>query len=570
MRRRIAGLTLALMPMVLGAQQRDTTISRQGLPRDIAREAADLFNRTAALRRTGRTDIEAGLDITGDVAVINGPLTIAGHVTGRVLAINSDVILRPGARIEGDLLVVGGVVEGRNIGYVGGEIRVYRQSMSYVQEGERISPAAATSDSDDVWWRRWGRRPESGGSKIQIASAGAYNRVEGLPINLGPQIYRNYDSASVRLDAYAVVRTGTSFRADDNDIGHNLRGELRLGRDHGLLFAARAYDVVDPVESWGLSNLEAGLSAGLFKRDYRDYFRRHGGSVQAGIFSPHNATLTASYADERWDPRATADPWTLFNGDDPWRENPAMDQGHFHLFNTTLRLDSRSDESNPWSGWYVLADYERGTGRIDVLAPAAVARTLPIDRRVSYDRGFVDLRRYNRVSRGAQLNVRVVAGGWLGGDPLPLERRLSVDGTGALPGFEFRSGRAGTTDVSTCSSGLVPPGYPAQCDRIALAQVEYRSSLHVDLFDWSSDDWGRPQFSRGGAWVLFADAGRGWLVGDIANPMTYDRGSLPDFSTFRTDAGFGLDFDAIGVFVAKALSTPGQPGRVFVRLHHRF
>jgi hypothetical protein len=39
------------------------------------------------------------------VAVLNGPLTIAGHVRGRVLAINSDVILLRGARIDGELLV---------------------------------------------------------------------------------------------------------------------------------------------------------------------------------------------------------------------------------------------------------------------------------------------------------------------------------------------------------------------------------------------------------------------------------------------------------------------------------
>jgi hypothetical protein len=569
MQRTIFTLTLVFAPLIVGAQQRDSTLSRQNLPRDIAREATDLFNRTATLRRTGRTEIEAGREVAGDVAVLNGPLTIAGHVSGRVLAINSDVVLRASARIDGDLLVVGGTVDGRDIAYVGGEIRVYRQSMRYVQEGDRIAADPAAGDSDDVWWRRWGHRPDRGGSKIQVASAGAYNRVEGLPINLGPQIYRNFDSASVRFDAYAVVRTGSSFRADDNDIGHNVRGELRLGHNRGLLFGARAYDVVDPVESWQLSNLETGLAAGLFKRDYRDYIRRHGGSVQAGVFTPGDASLTVSYADERWDPRTTNDPWTLFNSGDRWRENPAMDQGHFHLVNTTLTIDSRSDESNPLSGWYLLADYERGTGRINTLAPPTSARPLAAVGPVTYDRGFVDLRRYNRVSRGAQLNLRVVAGGWLSGDPLPLERRLSVDGPGTLPGFEFRSARAGT-DVSTCASGLLPPGYPAQCDRIALAQMEYRSSLHINLFDWSGDDWGSPQFSHGGSWVVFADAGRGWLVGSGASGMTYDSGSLPPISSFRTDAGVGLDFDDFGVFVAKALSTPGQPGRIFVRLRHRF
>jgi hypothetical protein len=562
-------LALLLTPLVLGAQQRDTVLTREALPRDIAREAADLFNRAATLRATGRLEIEPGRFIPGDIAVLNGPLAIGGHIGGHVLAINSDVVLRPGARIDGDLFVVGGTVSGPDSGVVGGEIRVYRQRLRYTEDGDHIVAEPAAADSDDVWWRRWGRKPEAGWSKIQIASAGAYNRVEGLPINLGPQVFRNFDSASVQVDAYAVLRTGSSFRANDNDVGHNLRGELRLGRERGLILGARAYDLVDPVESWQLSSLEAGLAAGLVRRDYRDYFTRRGGSVEAGVFTGHDASLTLSYADERWDPRATNDPWTLFNSGDRWRENPALDKGVFHLLNATLKLDSRSDESNPWAGWYALADYELGMGHLDGLAPTTVPRTLSPDGRVTYSRGFVDLRRYNRVSRGAQFNVRVVAGGWVGGDALPLERRLSVDGPGTLPGFEFRSGRAGG-DVSTCAPGPAPAGYPAQCDRIALGQVEYRSSLNVNPFDWAGEDWVSPQITHGGAWVLFADAGRGWLVGGTPTPMTYANGQLPPISSFRTDAGAGIDFSEIGVFVAKALSTPGEPGRIFVRIHHRF
>jgi hypothetical protein len=70
--------------------------------------------------------------------------------------------------------------------------------------------------------------------------------------------------------------------------------------------------------------------------------------------------------------------------------------------------------------------------------------------------------------------------------------------------------------------------------------------------------------------VLFVDAGRGWLAGSGQGATTYASGALPPFSSFRTDVGAGLDFDNFGVYVAKALSTPGEPARVFVRLQHRF
>src|SRR5206468_7965336 len=88
---------LALLSSVGGAQERDTVLDRAGLPRDVAREATRLFNETAALRATERIEIEESRIVDGDVAVLNGPLVISGRVKGRVLAINSDVVLRPTA-----------------------------------------------------------------------------------------------------------------------------------------------------------------------------------------------------------------------------------------------------------------------------------------------------------------------------------------------------------------------------------------------------------------------------------------------------------------------------------------
>jgi hypothetical protein len=96
MRTLLLSLLGVCVPLALQAQ-RDTAQARDQLPRDGARESVALFNATATLRATERTEIEAGREVAGDVAVLNGPLTIAGHVRGRVLAINSAVILLRGA-----------------------------------------------------------------------------------------------------------------------------------------------------------------------------------------------------------------------------------------------------------------------------------------------------------------------------------------------------------------------------------------------------------------------------------------------------------------------------------------
>ena len=195
--RRSLAIAMAMLPacaLIAAAQERtasDSSFRRRGLPLDVAREAAMLFNTSTGLRVSGPLEIEPGREVHGDVAVLHGPLTIAGHVTGRVIAINSDVVLRASARVDGDMMVVGGEVDGRDVADVAGEIRIYRQSMSFREENETIVAERDTlSDEGQPWWHRWERhRPERSWSKLSIASAGAYNRVEGLPINLGPQIF---------------------------------------------------------------------------------------------------------------------------------------------------------------------------------------------------------------------------------------------------------------------------------------------------------------------------------------------------------------------------------------------
>jgi hypothetical protein len=557
----------ACVPFALHAQQRDTVPARAQLPSDVAREVVSLFNATTTLRATDRTAIGAERDVAGNVAVLNGPLTIAGRVHGRVLAINSDVILLRGARIDGDLLVVGGEVEGSEGAVIGGELRIYHPPLRYTQEGDQLVAQSEGAGSEEQWWRRLERRGRRNFNRLEIANAGVYNRVEGLPVRVGPVLYRDQGWGHLRLDASAVLRTESSFSGSTPDVGHDVRLEARAGRQFGISVGGRLFDVVDGVEQWQLSNAEVALASFFFHRDYRDYYGRHGGQLFAALRATENADLTLSYGDERWRARATRDPVALAWNGMAWRENPQMDAGRFHLVNVTLRIDTRNDVLDPWAGWYLLADFERGAGVIDAAGPtSADVRPAPLGT-TRYHRGFLDLRRYNRVAPNAQLNLRLVAGGWLSGDPLPLQRRLSIDGPGTVPGFDFRT--TGGTDVGTCSEGNAPAGRPAQCERVALTQLEYRNDLRVSISRGSGSSR-RIRFRADGAWVFFADAGRGWLVNAPGSALNVGRHELPSLSSYRTDIGAGLDFAHFGVYVAKALSVPDEPVNVLVRVRHRF
>jgi hypothetical protein len=551
--------------MLAGAQQ-DTT-GRDRLPRDVAREVVALYNATTTLRTTEPTEIAAGRDVPGHVAVLNGPLTIEGHVAGRVLAINADVILRKGARIDGDLLVVGGEVEGAEGAIIGGELRVYHPPLRYTVEGDRLVAVVDEGAAEDQWWRRLDRRGQTNSNRLEIATDGVYNRTEGLPIRVGPVLYRDQGWGHLRFNAAAILRTGSSFSSSTGDVGHIVRSEFRVGRQMGATFGAQLYDVVDAVERWQLSNAEVGLASFLFRRDYRDYYGRHGGQLSAALRATENADLTLSYGDERWRSRPTRNPPTLFNGDGDWRLNPVVDAARFHLLDATLRLDTRNDVFNPWAGWYLLAEFERGVGTIGEAGPTSPGVRGSTAGPIRYQRGFFDVRRYNRLGPASSLNVRAVLGGWLSGDPLPLERRLSIDGPGTVPGFDFRSPY--TPDVGTCDTGGSVPGRPAQCERIALAQLEYRSDLRISLSE-GRDAARRTRFRADGSWIFFADAGRGWLVNAPGNPLNLGRRDFPSLSSYRTDIGAGLDFDLLGIYLAKSLSAPQEAANVFLRLRRRF
>jgi hypothetical protein len=552
MRRLVRVMMLALLPATAMSQQSATP-----LPSDVRREVVDRYNGPNEFRSIGRTEIGDAQDVQGNLAVLHGPLFIAGRVTGDVLVVNGDVILRPSARIHGDLLVVGGNVEGRSSSQIDGTTRIYRSPLVFREETDRIVAVDDEQrDADENWWRKLERHRQSGGNwteALRVVQAGPYNRVEGLPIQLGPSLERRTSWGSLAFDGAAIVRTASSFASDKGDIGHTVRAEARIGHERGIGVGGRLFNVVDPIERWQLSNLETALAAFVVRRDYRDYFGRHGGNAYVTLYGARNLSLTGSFGEERWTSRGAHNPFTVFNGEHAWRANPPVDEGLFHIADLALKFDTRTDIDNPWSGWYVDADVEHGNGNTD------------------YARGLFDIRRYNRLGPKAQLNMRVVLGGWMGGDELPLERRLSVDGPGAVPAYGFR-GMPGDTDVGTCNraSGSV---VAAQCDRIALAQVEYRGDLNLDFTgDWQ--DWPRRYRSAHGdiSWVLFADAGRGWQVNSpiSAQGLTYSTGSLPPLSTFRSDIGVGLDIAGIGLYAAKTMSSPDEPVKFFMRLRHRF
>ena len=429
-------------------------------------------------------------------------------------------------------------------------------------------PRDTTAERLGLWAR------SSRNSGLILSSGKTYNRVEGLPVFLGPVFHDSSGKAAFNVSVLGIIRSADTFHWDHENLGHNVNVGMRVGRERGYELGVSSYDVVTPVETWQLPDPDAALAAFFVHRDFRDYFNRHGAKAAGTFHMSSRSSLSLEWGDERWAAEDARSVFTIFRNGRRWRPNPLVDAGRFHTAVARANIDTRNDHINPSTGWLILAEYERGSGRVsDPGLASPLARPAPVSL-LAYGRGLLDLRRYNRLSPTTWINARLVLGGWLHGDELPLQRRFSVGGVGTIPGFDFRKYQPGTVDVSQCSDGgQPPPGNPAQCERVALAQLEYRSELHSSFLDWLNS---RPIRLRGIGFtvrptaIAFVDAGRGWLVGQPSGTIEYSSHSFPRFGTFRTDVGLGLDLGIFGVYAAKAVSSPKEPANVFLRLHRRF
>jgi hypothetical protein len=192
---------------------------------------------------------------------------------------------------------------------------------------------------------------------------------------------------------------------------------------------------------------------------------------------------------------------------------------------------------------------------------------IPTDGSYQFSELFLDFRRYTRVSPSGRVNLRLLAGGRIGGDPLPLQRRWSIGGPDPLAGYGFRH--------TSCNGDIIDPAFGgtavAACDRVILAQAEYRG--HISLH-WSygaaapEDELAKSLLTlQGPDLVVLADAGQAWLVGNGPGRLPADR--LPTLGSWLADLGLGVDWGGFGMYFSKAV-TAGEPLRFTLRLDHRF
>lgn len=575
LRRRVAVVCAALLCASVGVPAQSRGEPRVGpLSPQVTGTVLDGWNTPGTRQVRGRFVVAVSDTIRSSLAVLDGPVIVSGTVLGDVVVINGDVRLDSTALVRGSVVVVGGIVVGRTRGLVEGNIEAWRSTLAYREDNGRL-----IADDESTLFSRyalWRNRDKAGFRDVLVSSAHTYNRVEGLAMLAGPRLRLSRGGSRATFEALGIFRTGDRIAWERENLGHRLLAEFREGTDaRYLAFGARHNDEIEAVEKWALTDAETGLTSLLFARDYRDYWNRTGGSVFVRAGGAHGMSLELSVGRERWESRDARNPYAMFRGGRDWRINPTALEGTANMLRIAGVIDTRNDAHNPRYGWFVRADYE--AGEVDVsspLDPNSLALWAP---QLSYGRFFVDARRYNRVSPHSSVNLRLVTGGLAHGDGLPAQRRLSVSGVDALPAYAFR-GLSGDADVGMCNThpetDFAAAGRPAMCDRILLLQAEWRGDFRVGLFGTAQRTDNRRWYASGltadGSWSIFANTGRGWLVGPREGDLSFPRGSFPLVDGFRSDFGAGLDFGVIGVYLAQPLQGPVRTPRVFVRLGARF
>ncbi len=251
------------------------------------------------------TGLTLGRDARIDraVVVIGGPLHLAGHVKGDVVAFG-DVFLRPGAEVGGRVIAVGGGVYGSMLALVRGDVLAYPDlAVTLRQDGTRTVATITRGPAKPV--------PAVHLPGVVGLRVPTYDRIDGLSVAFGPEVA--FDTGRVRIDPTVTYRSHLGTL----DIGARGRAELgsRVVVDG---YAERGTFTND---RWIRPDFTNSLSSIGSGEDVRNYYRatRFEATVgrrfdaSAGVFEPYVGALTEASQSVARDTGSTSYPWSLFS-----------------------------------------------------------------------------------------------------------------------------------------------------------------------------------------------------------------------------------------------------------------
>jgi Omp85 superfamily domain len=507
--------TLLVMSSIVAAQ--DYELSKI---EDKAKQKYLTNNSKKVYRYRDKTEIKNGEFIDGNVVVVKGDLSVYGEITGDVLVIYGDIRVKNGASINGNTTAVDGrIYQDKNAIISGNQVETHAKNLiSHEEWGDdyeyNYSYDYSNDTDDDDWEWSWSQRYYGSYSTLPLRQVDdplilRYNRVQGLFLGLGIPKWIGGKYNYFALHGFA----GYGFKEKKARYQLGLDRWLFNNRDYRFEIGAKVYDLTDSRDEWLLSTTENSLTSFFVKDDYHDFYRRSGYEVHIS----QNFTIflkgTLAYRNEQYESVKRNANWSLFNNDDKFRENPAINDGDIRSVYAELYLDTRDNIQLPRKGWFGLLGIESSTKG-------------GLNSDFSFNQYTLELRRYQNFGYKERLDMRLKIGSSEG--VLPLQKKYQIGGLSTLRGFGYKD---------------------FQGDRMLLANFEY--NLNPRIF--STDLLFLDELN----YVIFYDIGDAWDSNPVKDDQWYEGFSKLRLTELNSDLGLALTFNNgnYRISMAKRLDT---------------
>lgn len=361
---------------------------------------------------TGATVVAREETRPGSIVQLGGSILLEGRVEGDVLAVDSEVTLKPSAVIGGRLTVLAGRFYGTTLADTGEET-------AWLPD-ERV---AVESSADTVRVRHVPREdpfPFGLGGVFGLVLH-EYNGVDGLAFGVEAALRDLEGQPPTELAGGPIFRTERM-----EDVGWWVGGFREFPRLDGLRLGAGGHSITDTGQRWHRPDFGNSIAALLFANDDRAYHERAGYEAWAErswIVTP--ITVRVGWRDDEFDSLPSETPFVLFGDDEDWPVNPETDPGRGRALGVRATYDRRLDKEGLGPGLYLEGRYDRWGFGGDF----------------EFDHGQVDARAYVPVGASV-LSLRVAAGGRLGGaDTLAPQFLHRLGGAGSVIGYDGLSER---------------------------------------------------------------------------------------------------------------------------------
>jgi hypothetical protein len=344
--------------------------------------------------------------VRGDMIVVDARVALEGVVEGSVAVVGGDFFIRPRAVVRGRIAVIRG--------------GAYPSGLAEVGEILQISPRLQTQIT-----------PEAAPASVSIVSPEeslltfpniygfgplGYDRVNGLSVYWNGQLASRGDTATASLNATAA------YRVERNTVDGTV--ELRYVPGYRTVLSATAGRATRTSDAWIRGNISNALSSLILRSDLRDYFESDELALSLARTPPSSLAAGERYLVPSFTLRISqdrsleaGDPFSVIRRDEPWRLNPAIDEGV--LASAVFGL------SGSWRGATARSS---GTAAVE-WAPGGLG-----------DFEFAQLRAYGSFGMLSLYRHQIQVSGYfqapLTGREAPLQRWTFVGGPGTLPTFD--------------------------------------------------------------------------------------------------------------------------------------